>query len=158
MAEIKHQILVNSTPEKVYAALVTQAGLRSWWTADTHADGRAGGKAEFGFDSRAVVFRMKIEKLEPGRRVVWTCHGDHPEWAGTELIWDIAREDDGTVLRFTHSEWKSISDFCATCNSTWVNSCIASGTTWKAGTRDRTGRNEAPQRTPTAGAEGPGNV
>jgi hypothetical protein len=33
-------------------------GLRSWWTADTKADEKTGGNAEFGFDKRGIVFRM----------------------------------------------------------------------------------------------------
>jgi len=119
MAEIKHQIPIDATPDKVYAALVTQAGLRGWWTADAKADEKAGGKAEFGFDRRGMVFRMNIEKLEPGKLVVWSCYGDQPEWTGTTLTWSIAREDNATMLRFTHSGWKSISEFCATCNSSW---------------------------------------
>ena len=119
MAEIKHQIAINAGPEKVYAALATPAGLKGWWTADSKADEKVGGKAEFGFDKRGMVFRMGIDKLEPRKMVVWTCYGDHPEWEGTTLTWNIAREDNGTTLRFTHSGWKSVSDFCATCNSTW---------------------------------------
>jgi len=51
MAEIRHQIAIEAPPEKVYAALATQAGLRAWWTADTIADHKTGGKAEFGFDT-----------------------------------------------------------------------------------------------------------
>jgi NAD(P)-dependent dehydrogenase (short-subunit alcohol dehydrogenase family) len=64
---------------------------------------------------------MKIEKLEPGKQVVWTCHGDQPEWNGTTLTWNIAREGDATVLRFTQSGWREITDFCASCNSMWGN-------------------------------------
>jgi uncharacterized protein YndB with AHSA1/START domain len=119
MAEIKHQIAIGTTPENVFAALATAAGLRSWWTADAKADEKVGGKAEFGFERREMVFRMTIERLDPGKQVVWRCHGDHPEWDGTTLTWNIAREGDATVLRFTQSGWRSISDFCATCNSTW---------------------------------------
>ena len=119
MAEIKHQIPIKAAPDKVYAALATQKGLRSWWTADTIADEQMGGKAEFGFDRRGMVFRMTIDRLEPDKRVVWNCHGDHPEWAGTLLNWELAHLNDGTTLRFTHSGWKEISEFCATCNSTW---------------------------------------
>ena len=119
MAELRHQIPIDASQDKVYAALATQAGLCGWWTADTKADQKIGGKAEFGFEKRKFVFRMKIEKLDPGKQVVWTCHGDHPEWAGTILTWNITREDDGSILRFTHSGWKSISEFCATCNSSW---------------------------------------
>jgi uncharacterized protein YndB with AHSA1/START domain len=119
MAEMKHQIPINAAPEKVYAALATSAGLAGWWTADSKADEKVGGKAEFGFDKRGMVYRMNIEKLEPGKQVVWTCHGDHPEWNGTTLTWTIAPEGKGSTLRFTHSGWKSASDFFAICNSSW---------------------------------------
>jgi uncharacterized protein YndB with AHSA1/START domain len=119
MTALKHQVPIDTTPAKVFAALATQAGLRHWWTADVKADEKAGGKAEFGFDERQMVFRMKIEKLEPGKQVVWSCHGDHPEWNGTTLTWNIAHKDGATVLRFTHGGWKSASEYCAMCNSTW---------------------------------------
>ena len=119
MAELKHQIPIHATSEKVYAALATQSGLRSWWTADSKADEKISGKAEFGFEKRGMVFRMTIEKLDPGKGVVWSCHGDHPEWDGTILTWELTPKDAVTTLRFTHSNWKTISEFCASCNSTW---------------------------------------
>jgi uncharacterized protein YndB with AHSA1/START domain len=119
MAEMKHQIPIKAAPEKVYAAITSQTGLRGWWTADTKADEKAGGKAEFGFDKRGMVFRMTIEKLDPGKRVVWSCHGDHPEWDGTVLTWELSPQDGSTNLRFNHSNWKAASDFYATCNSSW---------------------------------------
>jgi uncharacterized protein YndB with AHSA1/START domain len=119
MAEIKHQIQIKTATEKAYAAIATQTGLRSWWTADTNADEKVGGKAEFGFDKRGMVFRMRIEKLDPGKRVVWSCHGDHPEWNGTILTWELSPEGDSTTLRFVQSNWKAVTDLCAICNSTW---------------------------------------
>lgn len=119
MADLKHQIPIDATPEKVYASIASQNGMQSWWTADTKMDEKVGGKAEFGFNKRQMVFRMKIEKLNPGKQVVMSCHGDHPEWDGTTLTWNISREDGVTVLRFNHSGWKSVTDFFASCNSTW---------------------------------------
>jgi len=119
MTTIKHQITIIASPDKVYAALATQTGLRHWWTADTRADANVGGKAEFGFDKRSMVFRMKIEELVPGKRVVWSCYGDHPEWDGTILTWTLIPEQNGTTHHFAQSNWKDCTDFCATCNSTW---------------------------------------
>jgi uncharacterized protein YndB with AHSA1/START domain len=119
MSEIMHLIPIAAPPEKVFAALATQAGLRSWWTADTVADEKAGGKAEFGFDKHAFVFRMSIETLDPPRRVVWKCHGDSPEWVGTTLTWTITPTEAGSQLRFTQSGWREMTDMVATCNSTW---------------------------------------
>lgn len=119
MADIKHFMTIETTPDKVYAALTTQAGLRSWWTADTSTEPRIGGKADFGFDKREVVFRMKIEKLEPGKRVVWSCHGDQPEWAGTRLTWEIEADGKTSKLRFIQTGIQTINDFWASCNTTW---------------------------------------
>jgi uncharacterized protein YndB with AHSA1/START domain len=119
MAEIRHLIPIEAPPEKVYAALATQSGLRGWWTADSVVDDKAGGTAEFGFEKRAMVFRMTIEALDPGKRVVWRCHGDNPEWDGTTLTWSIEPADGGSRLRFTQSGWRDMTDMVAVCNSTW---------------------------------------
>jgi uncharacterized protein YndB with AHSA1/START domain len=119
MADLRHQITISASADKVYTALATQAGLRGWWTADAVADEKTGGKAEFGFGKRETIFRMKIVELLPGKRVVWTCHGDNPEWNGTTLTWDIASESGVTVLRFTQSGWKAMTEMYAICNSSW---------------------------------------
>ena len=119
MAELKHQITIKAAPEKVYAAIATQAGLRSWWTADANADDSVGGKAEFGFDKRETVFRMRIEKIDPGKRVVWSCHGDNPEWNGTVLTWELEGDNDSTTVRFKQSKWKAATELYAICNSSW---------------------------------------
>jgi uncharacterized protein YndB with AHSA1/START domain len=122
MPDLNHIVPISAPPSRVYAAVATQAGMRSWWTADTHMEERVGGKAEFGFDRRQVVFRMTIDKLEPGRRVVLKCHGDPDDWNGTTLRWDIAANDSGgATLKFTHIGWRQMTDFCASCNSMWGN-------------------------------------
>jgi uncharacterized protein YndB with AHSA1/START domain len=119
MAELRHQILIKAAPAKVYAAIATPAGLAGWWTADSKTEDKVGGKAEFGFDKRATVFHMKIDKLEETKRVVWSCHGDPPEWDGTTLTWELSPQREGTTLHFTHGNWKSATDYYAMCNSTW---------------------------------------
>jgi uncharacterized protein YndB with AHSA1/START domain len=122
MADLKFIVPINADPDKVYAAVATQTGMRSWWTADTRMDEAAGGKAEFGFDKRAAIFRMTIEKLDPGRCVILKCHGEQPEWNGTTLRWDIAgSEDGGAILRFVHGGWREVTDFCSSCNAMWGN-------------------------------------
>jgi uncharacterized protein YndB with AHSA1/START domain len=119
MADLKHQIQIEAAPEKVFAAIATQAGLRTWWTADSVADERAGGKASFGFGRRATVFRMDIERLDSPARVTWRCTGGHPEWEGTMFHWELAPKGAATTLRFTHGNWKAESEYFAMCNSTW---------------------------------------
>ena len=50
-----------------------------------------------------------------------SCHGDQPEWNGTTLRWDIIKADDATILKFVHSGWREVTDFCIGCNSMWGN-------------------------------------
>jgi uncharacterized protein YndB with AHSA1/START domain len=124
MADLKHIVPINAPPEKVYAAVATQAGMRSWWTADTRMEESVGGKAEFGFEKGQVVFHMTIDRLDPAQCVVMRCHGDHPEWNNTTLSWDLVKSesDEGpTMLRFTHSGWREFTDYCIGCNSMWGN-------------------------------------
>ena len=119
MADMNHAIQIDASPEKVYQAIATDAGLRGWWTADSKTESAVGGKAEFGFDDRGTVFRMRIEELRPGARVVWSCLGDPDDWKGTRLTWEMSQEDGGTMLRFTHGNWRATDGYFATCNSTW---------------------------------------
>jgi uncharacterized protein YndB with AHSA1/START domain len=121
MADLKHQVPIDASPAKVYQAVATQNGMRNWWTADTQMDEKVGGKAEFGFDKRGMVFRMDVKKLEPGKKVVLECHGDHPEWSGTKLTFTLAPHDGQTILHLNHSGWKEVTDFSASCNSMWGN-------------------------------------
>jgi uncharacterized protein YndB with AHSA1/START domain len=119
MANMRHEVEIDAPPEKVFEAITTQAGLRGWWTADSMAEPRVGSVAVFGFYNRRLLFRMRIEKLTPGKKVVWTCLGENDEWKGTRLIWQISQKEGTTVLRFVHGDWRSISGYFAYCNSTW---------------------------------------
>jgi uncharacterized protein YndB with AHSA1/START domain len=119
MVDLVHSIPVKASAAKVFAAIATTEGNRGWWTADSNVDSKVGGKAIFGFENKGAIFRMTVDKLIADREVVMSCHGDNPEWNGTTLSWRMTSEGDQTILRFTHSGWKSMSDFCASCNSMW---------------------------------------
>ena len=121
MPDLRHIVPVRATPDKVYAAVATQAGMRSWWTADTAMDEKIGGNAEFGFENHQMVFRMTIETLDPGRCVVMHCHGDAEEWNGTMLRWDLRQGDGVTTLCFVHGGWREPTEFCSSCNAMWGN-------------------------------------
>jgi uncharacterized protein YndB with AHSA1/START domain len=119
MPDLQHEIFVNAPAEKVYAALTTQNGLRGWWTTDATIEGRVGGSAQFGFDKRATVFRMKVEELTPSKRVVLSCHGDVDEWKGTRLTWEIVPKDRGSIVQFRRANWREATHLFAICNSSW---------------------------------------
>jgi len=78
MVSLHHSVSIQSNAATVYAAIATTKGNRGWWTADSNVDEKVGGKAEFGFDKREVVFRMSVDKLAPGASVVMSCYGVTP--------------------------------------------------------------------------------
>jgi uncharacterized protein YndB with AHSA1/START domain len=115
-----HGIEISAEPSKVYEALMSQEGLTGWWTSDSSVpEPEKGSKAEFGFNNRAVVFQMKIEKIQNPKLVVWNCVGGPSEWKGTKLKWQITPIEGGSELRFTHSKWKNTGKYFRMCNSTW---------------------------------------
>lgn len=120
MADMLHEITIAAPPAGIYDALTTQDGLRGWWTADSEARPEVGSVALFGFDDRAIVFRMRIDALVPEWRVAWTCLGDVDEWRNTGLSFTLEGAEDGkTRLRFSHIGWRSTHGWFALCNTTW---------------------------------------
>ncbi|MFQ5652657.1 MAG: SRPBCC domain-containing protein [bacterium] len=120
MAEIRHLLRIKATPEKVYEAISTQEGLSRWWTTHTRAEPREGSLATFGFNKSATVFKMRIDVLDPTKRVEWTCLGGHPEWQNTNLFFDLHKEDEETVLNFGHLNWKSADGILPLCSFDWA--------------------------------------
>lgn len=55
MAEIRHNVVIKVTPEKIYNALITQEGLANWWTNDTTA------KPEIGFVNVFIFGKFRNE-------------------------------------------------------------------------------------------------
>ena len=120
MPNMLHQIKIHASPEAVFDLLVSSEGLQQWWTHDAVAEPVEGSVAEFGFNDRGTVFRMRVDELVAGRRVKWTCLGDPEEWEGTKVGFHIAPDDHGAVdLHFAHRDWASLGGEFARCNTTW---------------------------------------
>ena len=118
MPSIKHYLLIKAQPEKVYTALSKTEGLCGWWTVEAKADERVGGTAEFTFGER-YYNKMKITNLLNNKKVEWKCLEGDKEWIGTTVLFDLEEKDGGTILRFSHNNWKEETDFFASCNYNW---------------------------------------
>lgn len=104
-------VVLAATPDRVYAALTTPEGLRGWWTTDCDVATTLGGESTFRFGE--TFARMRIDALDPGRAVRWTCTAQHhaapglaraDEWVGTHVNFSLApRADGGTELALVHA-------------------------------------------------------
>lgn len=117
MIDIRHNVVIKASPEKIYKAITTQDGLSSWWAKQSIA------KAEIGFVNIFTFgnFKneMKVMDLVPNKKVTWQCIISIEEWIGTFISFELEERDGKTLLRFVHSGWPAISDMFATCNYDW---------------------------------------
>ena len=117
MPEIRHNVIIKTTPAKVYEAITTQEGLANWWAKQTIA------KPEIEFVNIFTfgTFRneMKITILNPNKRVEWKCINSIEEWIDTNILFDLQEKERHTLLRFTHSGWRAVTDTFAGCNYDW---------------------------------------
>lgn len=118
---LMHMVTIKADPKTIYEAISTQRGLASFWTADTHAEQKKGSIARFGFGG--PVLEMKVEDLEPGKRVRWSTQRGFDAWNGTTVTWDInPGKDGGAEVWFNHDGWPAAlpPKDTASVNFTWA--------------------------------------
>jgi uncharacterized protein YndB with AHSA1/START domain len=118
MSAIKHFLIIRASPEKIYKALTTNKGVANWWTVQTEIGSKVGDANIFDFDEQYHNI-MEIVDLQPNKKVEWKCLEGDKEWIGTIFTFQIEKQDDHSVLRFTHGKWREETDFFASCNYHW---------------------------------------
>lgn len=121
MAEIKMNVAIKAVPEKIYKVLTTQEGLSNWWARETSAKPQVGFVNVFTFGKK-YRNEMKVTNLIPNKRVEWECINSIEEWIGTTISFDLEEKDGKTILRFTQSGWREVTDTFAGCTYDWASS------------------------------------
>ena len=120
MADILQMVPINAEPEAVYRAITQPEGLSAWWTTAVEAQAKVGTVAEFRFEGGQVVMLMKVVELDEPGVVRWQVEDPAPpEWAGTQVTWNISPSDDGAQLLFGHRGWDSTEGSFAAINYNW---------------------------------------
>lgn len=118
MEEIRINVTIKASSEDIYNSLTTEDGLSNWWAKQTTA------RAEIGFLNTFIfgtfVNKMKVVELTPNKRVVWECVESIDEWIGTFISFELEEKGERTLTRFTHSNWKTITDTFASCTYDWA--------------------------------------
>ena len=121
MPNIRHRIIINSSPKKIYLAASTLDGLKQWWTRDALLNTSSleiGTLIQFRFGDGGPD--MRVLKLAPGKEVVWECVGGTDDWIGTQFQFLIEEKEGKTILFFSQTGWKEESEFFAHCNCRWA--------------------------------------
>ena len=114
---------VDQTPEEVFDAI---NNVRGWWSEEIEGSTDKLG-AEFKFRYKNLHrSTQKITESVPGKKVVWHVLGSHinfvkdkTEWKGTDIVFEIAKKDDKTELRFTHFGLVPALECYGDCSDAW---------------------------------------
>jgi len=114
---IKHSLTLDAPPERVYALVSTAQGLAQWWAADITEAGSID-TIELGFFNRATTYRLTRTRVLSPHEVQWLCSTGQ-EWSGTRLWFELKPNNNGTLVRFTHADWKDETDYFISCTTVW---------------------------------------
>lgn len=124
MVDIIHRIGIRAPAAKVYEAVATAEGVSGWWTRETTATAKVGGRVNVRFrhkDGKEIgQMDFEMTRLEPNREVHWRILAGPPEWVGTDVTFQLTQEGDMTVLNFGHRHWKEPVEFMAHCSTKWA--------------------------------------
>ena len=116
-------LTVDQSPEQVFAAI---NNVRGWWSGEI--DGSTDKPdAEFTYRYKDVHrSTQKITEFVPGKKVVWHVLDaqlnfvkDKTEWNGTDVVFEIAKKNGKTELRFTHAGLVPAFECYGGCSGAW---------------------------------------
>jgi hypothetical protein len=115
--------LVDQSPEEAFAAI---NNVRGWWSGEIDGDtDKLGARFEYRYKDfhRSV---QKITEFVPGKKVVWHivdsrlgAFKDATEWNGTDVVFEIAKRDGKTEVRFTHVGLVPAFECYGDCSGAW---------------------------------------
>jgi uncharacterized protein YndB with AHSA1/START domain len=88
MPNIRHNLLIGASAEKIYNAITSEEGLSAWWTPNTKVKLEVNSVARFPFGTDYYK-EMKITKLKPDELVEWNCITGDAEWVGTNISFTL---------------------------------------------------------------------
>lgn len=104
MPDILHDFPIKATPERVFDAVSTPAGLDTWWTKTSRGAARAGEVFELGFGP-GYDWRARVTRCEPGRAFELEMTRADGDWTGTRVGVELEDRDGATWVRFHHTGW-----------------------------------------------------
>ena len=118
-------ILVDQTPNEVFNAI---NNVRGWWSEEIEGSTDKLND-EFNYHYEDVHrCKMKLIEVIPGKKVVWFVLDnyfkftkDKSEWTGTKIIFEIAEQDNKTLIHFTHQGLVPEYECFEICRDAWSN-------------------------------------
>ena len=117
-------ILVDQTPKEAFDAI---NNVRGWWSEEIEGSTDKLHN-EFKYHYKDVHrCQMKLTEVIPNQKVVWYVMDnyfnftkDKSEWKGTNIVFEITRTDNKTLVRFTHQGLVPEYECFEICKNAWT--------------------------------------
>ena len=135
--DYSNSITVDAGPQQAFEKI---AEVNGWWAKNFN--GQALKKEDhFRVDFGTTWVEFGITEAIPAKKIVWhvnDCHlpwlNDKTEWNGTEVVWDLAPESNGTRITMTHKGLYPGVECFEACNAGWNEHIISLASLIKSGT------------------------
>jgi uncharacterized protein YndB with AHSA1/START domain len=120
--EFHYTTYIKSTPERVWAAIITPEFTRQYWGKDNISDWRPGSRWEHRSDTGTIhVTGIVRESVPPTRLVLsWAAPGDHEDQAKhSRVTFEIVKMKDLVQLHITHDLLEAGSQMAHSISGGW---------------------------------------
>lgn len=124
-----YQIISSKTPESIFELLLN---VDQWWSGlyEETIKGKSHHlNDEFTFEAGQGMHysKQKLVELVPNKKIVWlvtesklTFLSDAGEWTNSKLLFDISKENNKTIVTFTHDGLTPQIECYDQCSSGWT--------------------------------------
>jgi len=110
MTAIVEELTIAAAPQRVFSALTQQDEIVQWWAYEARVKPEVGSLGEFRFRQGAFVIQFEVAELEQDEKVRWISKQVPPQWAGTNVTWQLTPVHSGTKLLFTHDGFAQVDE------------------------------------------------
>lgn len=95
--------LKGVAPGEVYSYWTEPGKLTQWWPQEARLEARPGGTYTFGFPEAGHTLEGLFSEAVPGERLAFSWRWQHEPLAERQVVVDLERRDEDTLLTVTHS-------------------------------------------------------
>lgn len=105
MFTIKHQLMIKSSPEKVFAIIAEGKGLNLWWTLASSGQFKLNEEITLDFGP-GYIWKAKIIAFTKNQFIEYQIIESTEDWKNTIVSLELIATKTDTILRFHHKNWK----------------------------------------------------
>ena len=106
---IYHNLLIRSSAEEVFHAISKPEHLNNWWTFESSGSPILGAEYNLNFTDPYNWF-CKVSKVQDNASLHLKMTESDKDWLPTTFGFDLETTGQGTLLRFSHTNWEQDND------------------------------------------------